>query len=147
MFLHNEYFWFAKNLDCFTKDVRNDRRHLPHPVHPDGCAAQEFEVRKPIRETFGQMPCTVWRPARSIPSSRAKRGDLPLDCINWRSGGQMPCSVRRPARSIPSSRAKRCDLPLDCINWRPTVRCHARSGDRHDQRIKMPPARLERATD
>ena len=45
----------------------------------------------------------------------------------------MPCSVWRPARSIPSSRAKRGDLPLDYINWRPSVRCHARSGDRHDR--------------
>ena len=68
-------------------------------------------------ETFGQLPCSVWRPARSILSSRTKRSDLFLDFIIWRPDSQLACSARTPARSIPSSRAKRGDLPLVFIRW------------------------------
>jgi hypothetical protein len=76
----------SKNLkrDRFTKEVRDDdlkkcprRDSNSHPSYP--CSPCEgFEVRKPIRETFGQMPCSVWRPARSEYQKYARRDTVPL---------------------------------------------------------------------
>jgi len=72
---------------------QSDRGDLPFDLH--------------FIETFGHLPCTAWRPARSKTpritsllcacAREAGYGDLPLDSIIWRHHGQFACSARMPA--------------------------------------------------
>ena len=72
---------------------QSDRGDLPFDLH--------------FMETFGHLPCTAWRPARSKTpritsllcacAREAGYGDLPFDSIIWKHHGQFACSARMPA--------------------------------------------------
>ena len=94
---------------------QSDRGDLPFDLH--------------FMETFGHLPCTAWRPARSkTPASRASFAPVPE-----KQGMEI-------FQTAPSSRGSRVTVVIClsiCTLWRPSVTFHARPGGRHDQR---PPA-------
>jgi len=85
-----------------------------------------------LLETFGQIACSAQTPARSSPSSRAKRGDLPLRNICWRPSVKLRARRRRRHDHLRHRERSVAICLLLSICWRPSVKSRARRRRRHD---------------